>query len=255
MKVSRSLVVLLATLLGMGTTVSLGLWQLSRAQTKQDLFDTMQAREHLAPLSNEQLPCTPAQWHEGLQRVVHLRGYWLPQHTVFLDNRSMDGRAGRLVLTPLRLIGGACPQDVMLVQRGWVPLDARERDRVPGMADPAGEVSLTARLSDAPSRLMELGSSGGMPPGPIRQNVDITALSLEWHLAMRPGSVQQLSEEQPSSRQDVPLLRHWWKPQADVGKHQAYAAQWFAMAAVMLFLYGRYQWWRPRPPSSADRTF
>jgi surfeit locus 1 family protein len=232
MKVSRSLVVLLATLLGMGTTVSLGLWQLSRAQTKQDLFDTMQAREHLAPLSNEQLPCTPAQWHEGLQRVVHLRGYWLPQHTVFLDNRSMDGRAGRLVLTPLRLIGGACPQDVMLVQRGWVPLDARERDRVPGMADPAGEVSLTARLSDAPSRLMELGSSGAMPPGPIRQ-----------------------SEEQPSSRQDVPLLRHWWKPQADVGKHQAYAAQWFAMAAVMLFLYGRYQWWRPRPPSSADRTF
>jgi surfeit locus 1 family protein len=252
MRVSRSLVVLLATVLGISLTVSLGLWQLGRARTKLDLFETMQAREHLAPLTSEQLPCTPAQWHEGLQRVVHLRGLWLAQHTVFLDNRSMDGRAGRLVLTPLRLTGGACPQDVVLVQRGWVPLDARERDRVPGITDPTSEVSLTARVSEAPSRLMELGTSGSGPVGPIRQNVDISALSQAWHLAMRPGSVQQLVDEQPSSRHDVPLLRHWWKPQADVGKHQAYAAQWFAMAAVMLFLYMRYQWWRPRQSTTAD---
>jgi surfeit locus 1 family protein len=249
MKVSRPMVVLLATVLGVSLTVSLGFWQLRRAQTKLELFDTQQVREHLTPLSNVELPCTPAQWHESLQRVVQLRGYWLSRHTVFLDNRSMDGRAGRLVLTPLRLIGTACTQDVVLVQRGWVPLDARERDRVPGMVDPAVEVSLTGRLSDAPSRLMELGSSGNLPSGPIRQNVELTALAQEWRLAMRPGSVQQLIDEQPSSRQDVPLLRHWWKPQADVGKHQAYAAQWFAMAAVMLFLYGRHHWWRPRQPA------
>jgi cytochrome oxidase assembly protein ShyY1 len=41
------------------------------------------------------------------------------------------------------------------------------------------------------------------------------------------------------------LIRQWWQPEADVGKHQAYAAQWFLMALTMLGLYGWFQWWRP----------
>ncbi len=249
MKISRSAVVLLATLVGVGTTVSMGRWQLSRAQTKLDLFAAMQSRERMPPLSNAQLACDAAPWQGDLQRLVRLRGRWLSEHTIFLDNRAMDGRAGRFVLTPLRLeadAGTSCPDRVVLVQRGWVPRDAADRTLLPNVNSGTGIVTVPGRVSEAPSHLMELGAAASAPAGKIRQNVDLAALAAEWQVVLRPGSITQLDDEEPNAPQDLPLVRHWWKPQADVSKHEAYAAQWFTMAAVMVGLYLWFQWWRPR---------
>jgi surfeit locus 1 family protein len=39
----------------------------------------------------------------------------------------------------------------------------------------------------------------------------------------------------------LPLLRDWPAPASDVGKHHAYAAQWFAMAALITGLYVWFQ--------------
>lgn len=251
MRVPRSAVVLLATVIGVAATVSLGRWQLGRAQTKLDLFAAIQSRERMPLLSNAQLACDAPQWQGDLQRLVRLRGRWLSEHTLFLDNRAMDGRAGRFVLTPLRLApeaGMACPDRVVLVQRGWVPRDAMDRTLLPKVVSGEGLVTLTGRVSEAPSHLLELGAaaSASAPAGKIRQNVDLAALAAEWQVVLRPGSITQLDDEEPNPVQEVPLVRHWWKPQADVSKHEAYAAQWFAMAAVMVGLYLWFQWWRPR---------
>jgi surfeit locus 1 family protein len=275
----RSGLVLVATVLGVASTVSLGRWQLSRANQKIAIHETMMARQALQPLDNAALPCLDADWALAEQRPVHLRGTWLPQHTVYLDNRAMDGRAGFVVLTPLRLTAAMapgtgqapCEATTVLVQRGWVPRHMSDRTLLPALNMPSGEVVLPGRVVAAPSKMMALGADAE-PAGRIRQNVDLAELSLQWGLRLRPGSIQQLKPEvlaqaggdqasasaspsasagqmataAPLPGQDADgLLRHWWQPSADVGKHQAYAAQWFAMAAVMAALYLWFQWLKP----------
>lgn len=250
MRASRPLIVLVATLVGVAVTASLGQWQLRRAAAKQALHDTIAAHGRLEALDNASLPCADEAWAGQLQRRVQLRGHWLNERTVWLDNRPMSGRAGLFVLTPLRLSvpvdqGGACAATV-LVQRGWVPRDPRDRTRVPPLPVAAGEVSLKGWVVPAPSKLMELGDPAATQPGAVRQNVDLAALSREWDEPLRPGSIQQESDEMPPPSGGTGLLREWWRPTLDVGRHQAYAAQWFAMAGVMVVLYVWFQWIRPR---------
>ena len=231
------------TAAGVGLTSALGLWQLGRADTKQHLHEAMVARAAEPPLSGDLLPCTDAAWHQTEQRRVLVQGRWLHQHTVYLDNRPMQGRAGFIVLTPLQLQPTpACPASVVLVQRGWVPRDPRDRLRLPDVPQPEGDVVVLARLTWAPSSLMQLGA--GLPEeGRIRQNIEPEALAREWGLPLRPGSLQQLDDGVNSADG---LLRHWWQPSADVAKHQAYAAQWFGMAAALLGLCVWSQWIRPK---------
>lgn len=241
--------VMLATVVGMGITVSLGVWQLDRADQKQRLHDTMVARQHLPALDHTSLPCTASDWQHAEQRHAVLQGHWLVGHTLYLSNRSMQGRAGFVVLTPLRLLpspGGTCAAQVVLVQRGWVPRDLVDPARVPAWQDTSAVVQVPVRLAPSPSRMLELGSTQGPEVGRVRQNVSLSELSREWGVSLRPGSAQQWQAEVPAPVKAPELARQWWQPEAEVGKHQAYAAQWFAMALIMAMLYGWFQWWRPR---------
>jgi surfeit locus 1 family protein len=237
---------------GVALTVSLGLWQLRRADAKQRWHDTIVERQQWAPVRNGAVPCDAAAWQQAEQRPAVLAGRWLGERTVLLDNRPMDGRAGFVVITPLKLDPApqGCAAQVVLVQRGWLPRDPQDRTRAPQWPDDAGRVEVPVRLVAAPSALLELGSPDA-EPARIRQNVTVAGLSREWGLALLPGSVQQLQHELPHSAQAPALLRHWWRPEADVGKHLAYAAQWFAMAALMAGLYLWFQWWRPSRPAVA----
>ena len=240
----RSWLILLATLLGVVGTGLLGRWQLQRADAKQTLHDTMVARAQMPALSVQSLPCTLGEWQDQLQRPAVLTGRWLADKTLFLDNRPMAGRAGFIVLTPLQLEAvTGCQASVVVVQRGWVPRDPHDRLKVPPISTPSGLVQVSARVVPAPSNLLALGQ-GTVERGVVRQNVDIQALAQEWRLALRHGSLQELAAS--NGAQHDGLLRHWWQPSADVGKHQAYAAQWFAMALVMLSLYLWFQWVKPR---------
>ncbi len=239
----NQLLVWAATAVGVAVTSSLGVWQLQRAETKQTLHDAMLTRGAEAPWPSAQLPCDAQAWRQAEQHRVLLQGRWLHERTLYLDNRPMQGQAGFVVLTPLQLAHGpGCSSSVVLVQRGWVPRDPQDRLRLPEVPKPSGEVTVLARITWAPSRLMSLG---GAPheEGRIRQNVDPEALAREWGLVLRPGSLQQLDDGVNSSDG---LLRHWWQPSADVGKHQAYAAQWFGMALALLGLCVWSQWIRPK---------
>ena len=68
---------------------------------------------------------------------VVLDGRWLAAHTVYLDNRQMNGRPGFFVVTPLRLDDGRA----VLVQRGWLPRDCSDRTAsLPPPTRPTGAV-------------------------------------------------------------------------------------------------------------------
>ncbi|MED5617918.1 SURF1 family protein [Ideonella sp. BN130291] len=238
----RRWVVTLAALAGMALTARLGVWQLDRAAQKQALQRAIESRGRLPALENTTL-ARDAQAAAGQHyRPVRLRGQWLAQHTVFLDNRQIGGgRPGFFVLTPLVL----APGDAVLVQRGWVPRDAADRTHLPAITTPQGVVEIAGRVAPPPSRLFEFA---GAASGPIRQNLDLAAFTTEIDLALRPLSVQQLNAGADAADG---LARDWPLPAVDLSKHHGYAFQWFALCALIAGLYVWFQILRPRTRRAA----
>jgi len=231
----RALLVGVATLLGVVLTANLGAWQLRRAAQKIALQDAIESRAALPALAVNELASTPALAEPQLHRALRLRGRWLAERTVFLENRQMHGRVGFYVVTPLQLERGA-----LLVQRGWVPRDLLDRTRLPAVPTPAGDVEVQGHIAPPPAKLYEFAPGGA---GPIRQNLDLGAFAAETGLQLLPISV--LQADSPSTAGDG-LLREWPRPAVDVQKHYGYAFQWFALCALMAGLYVWFQLVRPR---------
>ncbi|WP_428420184.1 SURF1 family protein [Methylibium sp.] len=227
-------IVLLATVVGVAATGRLGAWQLSRAAQKEALQASLDTRGALPPLPAATLArdasTAAAQWH---RRIV-LSGRWLPQHSVFLDNRQMNGRPGFFLLTPLEF----APGDAVLVQRGWAPRDLRDRALLPEVPTPGGAVRLVGQVAPPPSRLYSFAEG---ETGRLRQNIDIEAYARETGLRLRPLSIVQTEGDAP----DDGLLRQWPRPAVDVHKHYGYAFQWFALATLLTGLYVWFQLLHP----------
>ena len=247
-----SLLVALAAVAGALLCARLGWWQLDRAQQKVDLQQQIDQRGSQAALPQGDLARDQAQASLQWQRTVQLRGRWLAKHTIYLDNRQMNGRPGFFVLTPLLL----SPGDAVVVQRGWLPRDFQDRSRLTPVATPDGEVVLTGRIAPPPSKLFAMGSTD---TGLIRQNLDLPAWSQELGLALRPVSVLQTDPDDgankpAASASSAGLLRQWPAPALGVGKHHGYAFQWFAFAALIAGLYVWFQIIRPRRHAKPDAS-
>ena len=233
----RAVLVLVAALGTVALTARLGFWQLSRAAQKEAMQLALDERSGLPLLSAADLASQPAQAEAQHHRKVFLRGRWLAEKTVYLDNRAMNGRAGFIVVTPLLLDAGA---GAVVVQRGWLARAAADRTLVPPYRTVEGELEVVGSVAAPPSRLFEFA---GAVSGPIRQNLDLAGYAREVRVALLPVSV--LQADSPAMSGDG-LLRQWPPPAIDVHKHHGYAAQWFALAALVTGLYIWFQIIRPR---------
>jgi surfeit locus 1 family protein len=234
----RLLIVALAALAAALATARLGWWQLDRAAQKNALQRSVDERARMAPLDGNALARDAAAALSQHHRPVLLTGHWSATHTVFLDNRQLgDGRPGFFVVTPLRLADGRA----VLVQRGWVARDGRERTRLPQIVTPEGEVRLAGRIAPPPARLYQFEVQ---EHGRIRQNLDVDGFARETGLALAPLSVLQTAPAVPED--DASLRRDWPAPASGVAKHHGYAFQWFALSALVVFLYVWFQFIQPR---------
>jgi surfeit locus 1 family protein len=234
--VARQRWVLLAAVLLMLLTGRLGVWQLDRADQKLALHEMDLTRSARPVLGAAELAGDEAKAITQHHRRILLGGEWLPDHTIYLENRQMYGRPGFFVMTPLKLPAG----DAVLVQRGWLPRDQVDRSRIAPYTTIGGTVQVLARIAPPPSRLAQWGDDA---PGAIRQNLDLAALSREIDRGLRPLSLIELPT--PDNRGDG-LARDWPEPVVDVQKHYGYAAQWFALCALTAGLYVWFQLIRPR---------
>jgi surfeit locus 1 family protein len=250
----RFWLIALAALVAMGVTASLGRWQLSRAAEKEALQAVLDARGRLPAIDGrELLRASGAVDSEAqraaqdlLHRAVVLEGRWLPAHTVYLDNRQMQGRPGFFVVTPLQLIG----QDgVVLVQRGWAPRNFQDRTQLPLVQTPDGAVQVQGRVALAPSRLYEFkGGDSALGSSRIRQNLDLATFRTETGLALANLTVLQMGD---TDAMGDGLQRDWPVVGAGVDKHYGYAFQWFGLSGLIALLYVWFQIVRPfiRPRS------
>lgn len=231
----RRLFIVLMALAGMAATFSLGRWQLDRAAESLASEAMQRERARQPALDGVVLDTarTPAQRHALMHRTFVLRGRWLTDRTVFLDNRQMNKRSGFIVLTPLQLT--ASPT-VVLVQRGWAPRNFLQRDALPAVQTPAGEVQVRGQLAERPTERFALAADQG---GQIRQNLDLDAFRAETGLALAAAIVVQTGAASEG------LLREWPAPASMVNTHNGYAFQWFGMCALISLLFVWFQLVRP----------
>ena len=237
------LVATMATVLGVALTVRLGIWQLSRGHEKEALHATILARQAL-PALNTVAVLKDKTVFTQLHQSVRLEGQWLPQYTVYLENRPMQGRSGFIVLTPLQLD----KHTTVLVQRGWIPRHQQDRTLLAPIETPQGQVHVKGRIALGPSEVMDLGDKTNSTAdittaqparqSPIRQNLNLVDYSHATGLSL-VGTVLQTDADAEG------LQRNWPEITAGVEKHWGYAFQWFALAVVQLLLYFWYQWIKP----------
>ena len=115
----------LAAVVLLVTFVSLGLWQLDRAAEKEGLA-TMFSTE--APYRRADSNETPAPFER-----IEIRGRFLDEQQILIDNIVRTSRLGFFVITPLELSPN---EPLLLVNRGWVE---KRRD--------TGEISADLSLS------------------------------------------------------------------------------------------------------------
>ena len=215
----------LAMLAGVALTVTLGFWQLGRADSKQALQNRIDAYARQPP---RVIGESEIKTDEVLLRPVEARGRFDPRHTVFIDNRVYKQRAGYYVMMPLRLSGS---EKVVLVNRGWVAA-GNERNRAPPVITPAGEVLVRGTATLASERFIELSSN--VAEGNIWQNMVLERYRQATKLDLQPIIVQQSEPLQPLADG---LIRDWPPHDLKRNTHLAYAVQWFALAAAIFIYY------------------
>jgi surfeit locus 1 family protein len=218
-----ALIPTLAALATVVLTVSLGQWQLRRGAEKEALASRQAAAMAAAPRAVG-AALQDASEVDG-QRVT-LAGEFVDGATVFLDNRTRQGVAGFHVLTPIRIETGSERRHV-LVLRGWVERDLRDRSRLPPIRTPTGPVAIEGIAQAVLPQPMVLGDDP--EPGPAERLWQryTPRRYAEWSgLAMQPFVVRQIGGPEDG------LARDWAAPGDGVDRHRGYAFQWFALATL-----------------------
>lgn len=144
----RLVVALLVLLAAAGVCGRLGVWQLDRAHARSQVALEQQraAEASTPPVSLADLLAPQTRFDGSLVgRRVSARGSYSADQQYLVSGRSLDGRSGYLVLTPLRVRpdAGGPPGGwpVLPVVRGWIA----GPDGV-DLGPPSGEVALTGYL-------------------------------------------------------------------------------------------------------------
>ena len=205
------------TILGL----ALGNWQTRRGDIKELMEEQWEAADRAAPFAIQRGEDAQAVADRVPLRVV-IRGEFLPEATVFVDNRVLDSVAGFQVVTPMRLEGGA----TVLVNRGWVARDARDPTRLPELTTPRGPLLVEGMAVARVPRLLELASLAPAALPGIWPNFEFDDYEQVAGLQVPRFVVQQTSAGGDG------LRRGWVRPATGVEKHRGYALQWYGLAAL-----------------------
>lgn len=209
--------------------VLLGLWQLDRHAARSAFDTTLRSRLAEPAVSLESLLGDNVDLEDVEYRQATVTGTYATGEEVILQARSLEGRSGHEVLTPLILTDGS----VLIVDRGWVPIDV-EGPPVVGAEPPSGEVAIRGYVRQTQVR-SGLGPVDP-PTGDLDRvsRVDLDRLGMQMDQPVQPIWLQ-LADQQPPQA-GFPLLL---PPPTPGGgpPHLSYAIQWFAFAVLVVVAY------------------
>ncbi len=208
--------------------VSLGFWQLGRADEKRIFLKKQQVANEKDVIELKSI--LDKSITEYRYRKIALTGVYDSQHQFLIDNQIVKGKPGYFVLTPF-LIDET--NETVLINRGWVPLN-KDRRILPELAIALLQINLTGRINQFPAVGILLKGAeiptAGWPS--VVQVVNTQILSEKLGYSLLPFQI-----ELDSTMADG-YSREWKEIKImPVEKHIAYAVQWFGLAITLTFLF------------------
>lgn len=212
--------------------VSLGWWQLQRAEQKRALMvQAQQGKQQLVNIQSEGFERLPRYQH------VSVKGYYDDTRQIFLDNMpstdpSRPGQPGYRVLTPF-VVDDQGNTALVLVDRGWVR-GATDRKQLPIVNVGSQLREIRGLIDNLPQPGVRAGDAG------IKNGV--------WPQVLNYPKVQELRAIYGDllfariilldPDQAEGYSRFW---SIDLGftpeRHVGYAVQWFGLALTLLIIY------------------
>ena len=212
--------------------IKLGFWQLDRADQKKIINMSFVERQNQPPIQlnnkNIQIPIKDIIWHR-----VSMKGSFLNDKNIILDNQIVEEKAGFLIYTPFKILDS---NKIILINRGWYPLSNSRKD-IPNIPPIKDMQTIEGEISQMPSSGISLGKV-------ITEKLDESSFRL-----------QKMDYEVLSSLISKDLMRYVVKlkkpifdktyildsgmPVPDSDKNYGYACQWFAMAFTLFIIFIR----------------
>ena len=230
--IRRRPVAALVTVCLISLGIALGIWQLHRAQYKENIAAALEKMQNDPPLIAGQKNWT---LKEAEHHPMIAKGQYLANQGIWLENRPHPlGRdpntgitVGFYLLMPLML--NQPDHTIIWVNRGWVPRSFSDMTKVPDITTPSSEVVIHGTIFDNAGKSFQLArevknvASDGRP---IQENLDLVALGQRTGRMPLPFVLRQDGGDEDG------LQRLWAPPNLGVEKHLGYAFQWFALAAM-----------------------
>ena len=202
--------------------VSLGLWQLERADQKR----TIEAAILNANTGPVELIANGRELLDKEYYDVRLQGNYLSDKQFIYDNQIVDQVSGYYVLTPFILTDQL---GVILVNRGFIPWNG-QREKLADIAVDSASREIKVQVS-SPIKRMELKATDVSRQFPVLiQAIDFDVLEEVSKLEF----VKVVGLLDPSSSDGY--VRKWEPYTGSIEKHIGYAIQWFLMALVLAII-------------------
>jgi cytochrome oxidase assembly protein ShyY1 len=214
--------------------VGLGRWQLDRYHQRSEINARIDAGAATAPAPIEVVLPAPASGGghpppaTSAWKRVTTTGVYDEAREVLARGRTVDGRVGYEILTPLRLADGSA----VLVDRGWVPPSPRGASAAPDVPPaPHGEVTVVGRV--------HLSESGARAVDRVDGRVEVRRVGVGAIAGELPypvyGAYLLLDSQTPPAD---PRLVAIPSDHENPAQNAAYVVQWWLLAALTLVGYG-----------------
>ncbi|MDA9060192.1 SURF1 family protein [Candidatus Thioglobus sp.] len=202
--------------------VSLGFWQLERADDKRSIEASIkQANTGSVELIKKEEGLQSKEYYE-----VRLQGKYLSDKQFIYDNQIVDQVSGYYVLTPYALEGQS---KAILINRGFIPWNGR-RDKLADIVIGQETREIKVQISK-PIKRMELKlSEVGIQFPVLIQSIDLQDMADRAKVDF--SSVIGLLDASASNG----FIRKWEPYTGSIEKHIGYAVQWFLMALVLAII-------------------
>ncbi len=211
--------------------LSLGAWQVQRANEKQQFLDLESKRVNESVQLTTEIPddATTLRY-----KNANVTGHYDTTKQFLLDNQIDAGKAGYFVFTPFKLQNF---NKAILVNRGWIPL-IEPRATLPKVDFQAGgETTLSGRINTFPSIGLKLEGANQ----PTQTNPAVVGVIDTQVLTMNTGYELFNFQLELDANSPNGFKREWavakiMQPE----QHLGYALQWFGLAFVLTIIFIKY---------------
>ena len=202
--------------------VSLGFWQLERADDKRSIEASIkQANTGSVELIKKEEGLQSKEYYE-----VRLQGKYLSDKQFIYDNQIVDQVSGYYVLTPFALEGQS---KAILINRGFIPWNGR-RDKLADIVIGQETREIKVQISKSIKRMELKPSEVGIQFPVLIQSIDLQDMADRAKVDF--SSVIGLLDASASNG----FIRKWEPYTGSIEKHIGYAVQWFLMALVLAII-------------------